>query len=145
MEDQLRNSIHAAFRFVVEIAGVRVGAFTECTLPTIEWDVQEVKEGGLNTFVHALPGMRKRATLTLKNGIGNDDLLRWCTETMSEQFSRKAITVTLLNVRHEPFLNWHIDGAYPVKWTAPQLKTSENTVAIQSIELACGEIRVEAS
>jgi phage tail-like protein len=145
MDEQLRNAANPSFRFVVEIDGVRHGAFTECTLPTIEWEIQEVKEGGLNTFVHQLPGVRKRAVLTLKNGLGTGELLQWCIDTMSEQFTRRAVTITLLNVQHEALLNWHVADAYPIKWTAPPLRASENTIAIQTLELACGDIRVEAS
>jgi hypothetical protein len=36
----------------------------------------------------------------------------------------------------------NIEQAYPVKWTGPTLKTDDNTVAIQTIELACGEITI---
>lgn len=56
---------HAAFRFVVDVGDKRQGVFTECTLPTVEWEVEEVKEG-LNSYVHQLPGRRKAARITLK-------------------------------------------------------------------------------
>lgn len=143
MDEQVRDTINQAFRFVVQIDGINQGAFTECTLPAIEWEIQEVKVGGLNTTVPQLPGRRKAAKLTLKNGIGSGELLQWCLETMSETFTRRAITVKLYNVKHEPLLSWHIADAYPVKWTAPQFKTDANAVAIQTLELACGEITVE--
>ena len=39
----------ATFRFTVDIGGDKwVGVFTECSLPAIEWDVEEIKEGGRN-------------------------------------------------------------------------------------------------
>ena len=53
---------HASFRYVVNIDGVNVGAFTECTLPTLELDTQVIKEGGQNYFVHELPGQIGRAS-----------------------------------------------------------------------------------
>lgn len=145
MDEQMRQSAVPAFRFVVEIDGINQGAFTECTVPAIEWDVQEVKSGGLNTHVIQLPGRRKVAKLTLKNGIGTGDLLQWCLDTMSESFTRRTVTVKLYNVQHEPLLSWNIADAYPVKWAAPQFKTDANTVAIQTLELACGEITVEVN
>ena len=37
---------------------------------------------------------------------------------------------------------WNISNAFPIKWTGPQLKTSENSIAIQSLELAGGEITI---
>ena len=132
-----------AFRFVVAISGNPLGAFTECTLPTIEWEVEEVKEGGLNTFVHQLPGRRKATRITLKNGVAiASDLFVWYIKTMNEEFSRRQVTVTLLNSLFIPAMVWNIEDAYPIKWTGPQLKTSDNTIALQTLELACGEITV---
>lgn len=143
-DQALIDSVNPSFRFTVQIDNQTWGVFTECTLPTIDWEIQEVKEGGLNTFTHQLPGRRKKATLTLKNGIGSGDLLQWCTETMDEQFTRRDITVVLLNIAHQPLLSWQMTGAYPIKWTAPVLKSDDNAIAIQSLEFACSDVRVEA-
>ena len=131
------------YRFVVAIDDAPLGAFTECTLPTIDWEVEEIKEGGLNAYVHQLPGRRKATKITLKNGVGNtDDIMNWYLRTMSEEFSRRRITIKLLNPLLESVMAWHIEGAYPVKWTGPQLRTGDNTVAIQTLELAGSEITV---
>lgn len=136
----LSAQTHVAFRYIVEVESRRMAAFTECVLPTIEWDVEEVQEGGLNTFVHQLPGRRKATRLTLKHGIGKGLLVDWYVETLSERFAPKSVTVTLLNVQNEPVASWSIRDAYPIKWTGPQLKSDANTIAIQSIEFACGQV-----
>jgi phage tail-like protein len=135
------NLVTASFRFVVAVDGSPTAAFTECTLPTIEWDAEMIKEGGLNTYVHQLPGRRKQTTITLKNGVGiASDLMAWYIATMNEKFKRRRVTITLLNRYHAPIMVWHIENAYPRKWTGPQLQTDENTIAIQTLELACGEV-----
>lgn len=145
MSDQsLRALTNAAFRFVVDVDGEAQGAFTECTLPVIEWEVEEVKEGGLNTFTHQLPGRRKGAKITLKNGVGSSALMDWYVDAMSEQFQRKPLTITLLDSLLEPVMTWHLADALPVKWSGPQLKTNDNSIAIQSLELACGEVTVSS-
>lgn len=141
-EQTLRALTNATFRFVIDVEGEAQGAFTECTLPIIEWDVEEIKEGGLNTFTHQLPGRRKGAKITLKHGVGTSELMNWYVDTMNESFTRKPMTVTLLNAKYQSVMTWHINDAYPTKWTGPQLKSSENSIAIQSLELACGEIMV---
>ena len=135
-------AVHAAFRFVVKIEGINQAVFTECTLPNIEWDVEEVKEGGLNTYIHQLPGRRKAAKVTLKNGIGTGDLLNWYRQVMSQTWERRPVTITLLDVAHQRVMDWSIKDAYPVKWTGPQLKADDNTIAVETLELACGEITV---
>jgi phage tail-like protein len=135
------NLVTASFRFVVAVDGSPTAAFTECTLPTIEWDAEMIKEGGLNTYVHQLPGRRKQTTITLKNGVGiASDLMAWYIATMNEKFRRRRVTITLLNRYHAPIMVWHIENAYPRKWTGPQLQTDDNTIAIQTLELACGEV-----
>jgi phage tail-like protein len=137
----IRALSHAAFRFVVLVDGIPLGAFTECTLPTIEWSVKEVKEGGLNSYVHQLPDRRNKATITLKNGVGLvDHLLVWYLMTMSETFWRRRITIILFNPLMAPVMFWHIEDALPIKWEGPTLKTGENSIAIQTLQFSCGEI-----
>ena len=141
-EQVLRNTANPTFRFVVGIDGTPQAAFTECTVPAIEWEVEEVKEGGVNTFTHQLPGRRKGAKMTLKNGVGNDEIFTWYKQTMDETFDRKQVTVSLLNSLLEVVMSWNLKDAYPTKWTGPQLKTSDNSIAIQTLEFACGEVTV---
>jgi phage tail-like protein len=144
VEKKLHTILTASFRFVVSIDGQPVGAFTECTLPTIEWEMEQIKEGGLNTSVHQLPGHRKPASITLKHGIGIvDTLLSWCIDTMNEKFKRRNLTVAMHNSMKIPVIIWHIQDAVPVRWSAPQLQADSNTVAIQTLEMACGEVTVE--
>jgi phage tail-like protein len=142
LEQQILAQANLAFRFVVVVGNEALAAFTECTLPVIDWEIQEVKEGGLNTHVHHLPGMRKSARLSLKNGVGRSELWTWCTNTMAEKFERKTIEVQLLDVQSNAFAVWRIGDAYPIKWTGPQLKSDASAIAIQTIEFACGEIEV---
>jgi phage tail-like protein len=138
---------HATFRFLVNVAGVVTAVFTECTLPDIDWETEPLKEGGLNTYIHQLPGRRKASKIVLKNGLASDALMVWYTAVMSEKFGgfKKNITITLLDALHKPVMVWNVSNAYPIKWAGPQLKTSDNTVAIQTLELACGEVTIDGS
>ncbi len=142
-DEQLRSQANPVFRFVVSIDNQKQAAFTECTLPVIEWETEEVKEGGLNTYTHLLPGRRKAARITLKNGVAKSDLVQWYIQTLGETFTMKPITVELLDARKNKVMGWHVKNAYPVKWTGPQLKPSESTIAVQTLEFACGEITVD--
>jgi len=138
----IQQFAHPIFRFVVDVGGYTQGVFTECSLPVIEWELEELKEGGLNVYTHQLPGRRKGARITLKNGVGTDDLVSWYIDTMSESFVPKTVTVTLSDYQRSAVMSWHLKDAFPVKWTGPQLKAGDNSIAIQTLELACGEISV---
>lgn len=145
--DQFARQSHAAYRFVVKIDGLDQAAFTECTLPTIEWDMEEIKEGGVNTHVLQVPGRRKAARLTLKNGVGNSDLVDWCCRVMQENYAhdkRKTITVKLMDITTKKEVAvWTMEQSLPVKWSGPQIQSDSNAVAIQTLEFVCGEIKVE--
>jgi len=142
----LRKVTNPSFRFVVEVNGAAAGAFTECDLPTVAWDVKEVKEGGLNTYVHQLPAGRQKSTITLRNGVGTSDLSSWFLQTMGETFDRRTITVILKEPRsHAAVMTWEAKDALPTKWSGPSLKSGENSIAIQSLEFTCGEITITPS
>jgi phage tail-like protein len=141
--EDLRQLANASFRFVVEVDAIPLGAFTECTLPTLELETEQIKEGGLNTYVHQLPGHRKASKVVLKNGVGiATEIMAWYLKTMRGEFARRSVTITLLSPRLLPIMVWSIEDAYPNKWTGPNLKSDDNTVAIQALELVCGDITV---
>jgi phage tail-like protein len=143
MNDQeLRQHTNPVFRFLVEIDGDAKAVFTECSLPTVEWEIEEVKEGGLNVFTHQLPGRRKGSRVTLKNGVGKSSLVDWYIKTMSETFKRSSMTINLLDSQMKTIMTWQIEDVVPIKWTGPDLKSSESTIAIQTLELAGGEVTV---
>lgn len=139
-----RFDVYPGFRFVVTISDITGAVFTECTLPSIEWDVQEVKEGGLNSYTHQLPGLRKSTKLTLKRGLVKEGLLDWYQAVMNGEFAnaRRTITITLMDSMKQPVYSWNIADAYPTKWTGPQLKSDDNAIAVETLEIACGEVTV---
>ena len=143
-QEIIRKSSNAAFRFVVDIGGNAKAAFTECVLPTVEIETEELKEGGENTQTTLLLGRRKSARITLKNGVGNNGLIAWYIETLNEKVERRPVTIKLRNSKNDDVMIWDIKDAIPVKWTGPQLTTDANTIAIQSLELACGQIMIKS-
>jgi phage tail-like protein len=147
MEQKLYyDQTHPAFRYVVVHGSDALGAFTECTLPVVEWEIEEIKEGGLNSYTHQLPGRRKSARVTLKNGVGKNVILEWFLQTMNEETPgeklRRNLSIKLKDVRSEDVCTWELTAAFPVKWTGPQLQSDSNALAIQTLELACSRVTV---
>lgn len=148
MISRILTNAAPTFRFVVLVNEAPYGVFTECDLPVVEWETQVIKEGGLNSHVHHLLGRRKETKITLKNGVGTSAFISWYLMTMAGVFDlpgmglRRSVTVILLNSLKIPVMTWYIENAMPTKWSGPQLKTSENSVAVQSLELSCGEITI---
>jgi len=125
-----------AFNFWVEIEGILVGGFSECTGLQMETEVETYAEGGLNEYQHQFRGRAKYAPLVLKRGLTlNDHLWRWHQNVIDGNFDRKNGTIYLLHSTHVPVMWWNFRKAFPSKWTGPELRANSSEVAFETIEL----------
>jgi phage tail-like protein len=132
-----------SFKYHVEIQGVEVARFSECSGLDFETETFDYKEGGLNSRVHRFPGRWKFSNLTLKKGIASDGkpLWDWVEEMVkkanSGEFTTHTVTVTLYDVSGEKQLRtWTFQDAYPTKWSASTLTAEQNSIAIETLVLA---------
>jgi phage tail-like protein len=145
-----RIEMHPNFRFRVEIQGVNHAVFTECKLPSLQIETQEIKEGGMNNFVHQLPVRVKAGSITLKYGITKSDaLLEWYLKVLQAMMRGNLkdvmypVTITMLNVQRQPMATFNLLDAYPKKWSGPTLKADDKAIAIEELELAFTDFVVE--
>jgi phage tail-like protein len=134
-----RSDPSPSFRFHVEIKGVEVARFSECSGIEFEAETFDYKEGGLNSRVHRLPGRYKFTNLTLKKGIAidGDELWKWVRLTVQGKISLHDVTVTLYDqTGSKPVRVWTFQGAYPVKWSANALSADQNALAVETLVLA---------
>ncbi|MBN1934507.1 MAG: phage tail protein [Anaerolineae bacterium] len=134
-----RTEVYAAFRFAVQIDGVTEAVFTECTLPTLEVEVLQQMEGGLNSAVHQIPGRVKMGKITLKRGVTtSSDLLLWYMNIAQGQIQdgHRDISVVMYDSQAQEVLRWNFGKAFPIKWTGPNFVSSDSKVAIETLELA---------
>ena len=107
-------------RFQVELPGVDLGRFRECTGLAAEIEVKDYNEGGVNDRVHKLPTRMKYPNLVLKRGVTYEDaLLKWLWKTQRET-QRIAVTVSLMGPDGEAVRSWVFSEAFPIKWTGPE-------------------------
>jgi phage tail-like protein len=134
------------FSFAVEISGIQEARFTECSGFEAKLDVEEYKEGGLNDYVHKLPGRRSFSNLTLKRGvISSVELWEWLhrvTTKAEKKDEKKNMSVVLYNAKADEVLRWNLIGAYPIKWSAPSMQTDQSSVLVESLELAYQEFTI---
>lgn len=127
---------YLSFRFRVEIEKIEVAQVSEVTGLSYETEIETYEEGGVNDYVHQLPKKTKYPRIILKRGITDiDEFWKWYQEVVSGTFSRKNISVFLMDVTGKDKWCWNFSQAYPVKWTGPDLKADSNTVAFESIEI----------
>ena len=142
-EDDKPYSMPRSFHFKVEFSGIagvkdNDSRFQDVSGLTSEVGVEEIKSGGENRFTHRLPTRAKYNNLVLKRGMLTDSgLIAWFRDAVENfSFSTGTVTVKLLDKDHEPVQTWSFIKAWPVKWNVADFKATENTVVIESIELA---------
>ena len=105
---------------------------------SVDIETEEYAEGGENRFKHKLPVRTKFPNLVLKRGLVSDSkLIKWCKDAVENfDFSPTDVTIKLLNNEHEPLVTWNVVHAYPVKWSVSDFNAEQNSIAVETIELA---------
>jgi phage tail-like protein len=136
-----------SFRFAVEIAGIQEAHFTECSGFESKIEVEEYKEGGLNGYVHKLPGRQSFGNITLKRGMTNStqlwDWLDRLSNATAKKDEKKNISVVLYDGKGAEQLRWNLTAAYPVKWSSPTMQTEQSAVLIETLEIAYQEFTLQ--
>jgi phage tail-like protein len=126
----------AGYRFAVEIQGLAVGWFTECSGLSFERAAVPYEEGGVNDRVHQLPGRVKRASLSLKRGLADSKLMDWFVEGQHDgHMVRRDISVVLRGADGTEQQRWDLVGAYPLKWQGSRPIAGSDQVAVETIEI----------
>jgi phage tail-like protein len=133
-----------AATFLFEVDGVEIGRFMEVGGLQVDVAVEELEEGGQNSYVHKLPGRMTWPNITLKRGITqNDSLLTWLGKSSGEQFAaqgnkltRSTAAITLLGPGGGRLRAWEFDGVFPVRWKGPDFAASSSDMAVEELEVA---------
>jgi phage tail-like protein len=100
-------------------------------------EVEEYREGGVNGFVHKLPGRTSHANLVLSHGLTSmSTLWNWDYNTTLGAIQRRNGTIMLLDPRQVPVMWWNFRNAVPVRWTGPTFSAVSDEVGVESLELA---------
>ncbi|MDB5908410.1 MAG: putative phage tail tube protein gp19 [Massilia sp.] len=105
---------------------------------SVEYDMEEYKEGGENRFTHKLPVRTKYADLVLKRGMVTDSaLVDWLLRGFRERdFQPDDVSVILMNEQGQPLRTWKLAHAIPRKWLVSDLNANENAIVIETMELS---------
>lgn len=105
---------------------------------TVEYDMEEYKEGGENRFTHKLPVRTKYADMVLKRGMLTDStVIEWFLDAFrNREFVPANVNVILMNEKSEPLRTWKVAHAIPKKWTVSDLNANENALVIETMELS---------
>lgn len=126
------------YKFYLEIEGVVVAEFTDLSGLSAEREIKQYAEGGVNDYVHLLPGRVKYPNLVLKRGqTYSHDLWEWFQDGIYDgKVARKNLSIILGDASGLRVKQWDVTGAYPVKYTSSDLKTDTNEFSFETMELA---------
>ncbi len=131
-----RSDPYLAFRFEVRLDEMPVAGFSECSGLQVEVEVQDYNEGGQNSFVHKFPGRTKQTNLTLKRGIVDSSLWQWHYDLTQGQVKFRNGSVVVRDPSGgSVVMEWTFTKAFPVKWVGPELNATQNSVAVETLEL----------
>lgn len=138
------------FSFYVSVSGIIEAGFVSCTGLSIKRDVSTHEEGGVNGYVHTLPGRATYGNITLKRGVAfSNQLWEWFDVMFkfgTADYANKAYRTILIH-HYVPYTttrvrDYELRQAFPVSWTGPDLNTNSNEIAIESLEIAFTEFTV---
>lgn len=125
-----------SFRFLVEIDGITVAGFSEVSGLQVEVETEDYNEGGVNDSTHRLPKTARYPNLTLRRGVADSTALwEWQRDVARGMVQPRNIHIVLLDDLRAERWRWRCLNAYPVGWTGPELRASESSVAVESLEL----------
>jgi phage tail-like protein len=130
------------FYYKVEFTSVSTSkndiSFQSVSGLSVEYDMDEYKEGGENRFTHKLPVRTKYADMVLKRGMVTDsEVIAWCLSAFRDrEFKPTDVNVILMNEKGQPLRTWKIAHAIPKKWMVTDLNANDNAVVIETMELS---------
>lgn len=131
-----RKDPHRNFNFLVEIDGITIANFMECSGLESETEVLEYREGGEPNVVRKLPGLTFYTNILLMRGVSDSkELYEWRKNVINGQIARKNGSIVLLNEKREEVARWNFREGWPCRMSGPDLSALESDVAIEEIEI----------
>lgn len=149
VDGSMKNIVdpEGGFHFALEIEGIEVANFLEVSGVKTHTTVFEIEEGGLNQFVHKLPGQSRWENVVLRFGITSDGtLLQWRDEVLQDEFSaRRNGAIIVKNLEGEEVRRYSFKNGWPVAWEGPAFNANNAELAVEMIEIAHHGIEVSIS
>jgi phage tail-like protein len=136
----MAESLLTTFSFHVELDGIDIGAFKECSGVDSETEIIEYKEATKDgkMIIRKLPGAMKWQNITLKKAIDSKkDLWDWRhqVETGDIDQARRNGSVVLYDSTHNEVARWNFIAGWASVWKGANLNAGENQVAVEEVTI----------
>jgi phage tail-like protein len=106
-----------------------------------QYEVQDYREGGVNSYVHKIVGPVKYDNVRLSRPVDSDSMLIyiWLTANLVK-IVPQTMSITAMDSSGKEVTTWNLAGVVPVKWEGPTLDILGNQLAEETLEIAYTEM-----
>lgn len=125
------------FHFLVKWGDAQM-SFQEVTGLEVKSDEIKYRSGDSKIFsVVKMPGLITYNNVTMKKGIfkGDNKFWDWFSQIKMNTIKRIDVTISLLDETDAPTMTWTLKNAWPTKISSDGMKSDDNSVAIETIEI----------
>jgi len=128
---------YRTFNFRLEIDGLTVGSFRECSGLAADGNSVDYREGtDIPRTVRKLIGLQTYPNITLKRGYTqNHELWDWHNNIVNGIPDRRNGSVILMDEQRNDVLRWSLENMWIKKIEAPSFNATANEVAVESVEI----------
>jgi phage tail-like protein len=140
------------YYFALEINGVEVAHFTECSGLKTSTQIFEFEEGGLNGRTHKRVGQSKWENIVLRYATSASTfMLQWRDHFLQDKFvdgykfhDGKPVSgsITMKNNMGIVVRRFSFDHAWPVSWEGPSFNSGGSELAIETLEIAHNGLKI---
>jgi phage tail-like protein len=132
-------------RFLVEIDGINLGGWGQCTGLSVEFVNEKVEEGGLYDYQHLLPTKIQYSDIQLERAMNAADsakVQQWLSSKVGSYMHNanagggSTAQITLCDATGHKVASWSLRNVYPQKWDGPKLDAASFTIARETLKLS---------
>jgi phage tail-like protein len=127
-----------SMRFAVVVDGVDLGGWASCQGLSVNFNLTERKEGGVNDRTVWLPNRITYPKITLTRAMTATDsakVTKWLASMVDKNRGGTA-KITLFDAHNKEVASWSLQNVLPSLWKGPSLSATSHEVAIETLELA---------
>jgi phage tail-like protein len=134
-----------SFGFIIRFDGDEDNSssyFQEVTGLSVNVNTTDYCEGGVNNTTHKVIGHTSYGNVILKRGLTDTNFLQWVLNFINGKLIRKNVIISVLGDDGDNSIAYKLTRTVPVKWSGPDLNVMQDTIAVESIELAVEGIEI---
>jgi phage tail-like protein len=133
------------FHFLVKWGDAQM-SFQEVSGLEVKSDEIKYRAGDSSIYsVVKMPGIVTYNNVTMKKGIfkGDNKFWDWFSQIKMNTIKRINVTISLLDETDNPTMTWTLKNAWPTKISSDGMKSDDNSVAIETIEIVHEGLTIE--